>query len=186
MLIGSGPGIVGDKLVGSPSSFQYKGGVKLYSGAITMPADVRSVIVEYDSFRTYSDAYQYNSVAFKSNTGIYWSFKDDITDGAYNSHDFGWYRYRQGNEFSDHVAYYDEYKYQYVNMGLGLFKTRLTVRDGGVEWLVKDVETGVETTISIALPPEFRIADLVGASVGALSVGSGSTWMDNVKIQCLR
>ena len=180
-LIRTGPGISGGQLRGSATN----GGIMLDSSSITMPADVKSIVVEYDSSRTASGSGQFNNVEFRTNAGLRWRF-DDVNwtgIGAGNrSFRSGLYSVPFFSNASGTTANFAD---QIVPLGLGLFKTRLTVRDGSVEWVETNLGTNISTTVSRALP-SFTLASLVGAAITAYETDGGGTWVDNVKIQCLR
>ena len=157
----------------------------LDSSAITMPSDVKSIVVEYDSSRTASGSGQFNNVEFRTSTGLRWRF-DDVNWSGIGA---GNRSFRSGLYsvpfFSLVNGTTPNYVDQIVPLGLGLFKTRLTVRDGNVEWVETNLGNNSSTTVSRALP-SFTIASLVGAGVTAYETDGGGTWIDNVRIQCLR
>lgn len=180
-LIRTGLGITGGQLLGSATN----GGIMLDSSAITLPSDVKSIVVEYDSSRTASGSGQFNNVEFRTSAGLRWRFSDVNWNGI----GAGNRSFRSGLYSVPFYSLVDgptaNLADQIVPLGLGLFKTRLTVRDGNVDWVETNLGTNTSTTVSRALA-SFTIASLAGAGITAYETDGGGTWIDNVKIQCLR
>ena len=75
---------------------------------------------------------------------------------------------------------------QTVALGLGNFKSRLTLRNGMSEWALVDNATGTVTNVSQTPDASFVLSDLVGFNASVYTTTGGTATMDNISIQCLR
>lgn len=179
--IRSGPGIQSERLFASPVN----SGAMLDAAAISMPADVKSIVVSWDSFRSDSYSGQFNSIEFRTAAGTRWRFSDvnathPVIGSGVRRFDSGLYSgpFYGGGLLSDYLSVLKP-------LGVGTFKTRLTLTDMGAIWAVTDT-AGVTTHAELPASPGFRIADLVGAGVVAYTTTDGPTWMDNISFACNR
>lgn len=180
-VIRGGPGVQSEKLYASPVN----SGVMLDSSAAAVSTDVRSIVVDYDSFRSDSTWGQFNSVEFRTAAGTRWRF-DDV-NGTFPGIGIGKRRFDVGLYSGPFYGGALTSGYQSVTkpLGVGTFRTRLTLTDATFTWAVTDAGGAVTTTV-LAASPGFRIADLVGAGVVAYTTTDGPTWMDNISFACNR
>lgn len=182
-LVRGGPGVINNRLEARPTD----SGATVESPTAAMPAGVSSVVVEFDNTQTLSFYGQFNIIEFKTTLGKYWTFGDvpatlRIGDG---NREFS--TYLNSQPFWNQLASTAELrKVQTVALGLGNFKTRLTLRNGMSEWALVDNATGTVTNVSQTPDVSFVLSDLVGFNASVYTTTGGTATMDNISIQCLR
>ncbi len=152
---------------------------------MTMPSDVKSVVIQFDNFRSQSGSGQHNIVEFKNSQGNYWRLEDmNYNDSTTQRQTRASYNNIPLYSFAAYVNYFDQ-RSPLFNLGLGTFKTTLTLTPGMAQWRFLDPSGNVVTS-NIALSADFKISELQTASMAAYTTTGGPTWMDNISVQCLR
>ncbi len=178
-LIRRGPGLQNERMEAAPTD----SGVVINSTGIAMDPAVKTVVIEFNNSRSESYWGQFNTLEFKTSGGKYWGFGD--ANFVYRSGSREFTAYRNTSAYGSNIAGVGEY-YQKTSapMGSGLFKTRVTLKAGSAQWLITD-SAGAVTTINMALPAEFKIAELVAATASVYTTTDGAAWIDDLAFQCL-